>query len=221
MSSLSSLSSLNAEGNAEGNAYEKFNEDIETLVDNIHSSIIVENRLFVFQNIVIKNIELDILFKTTPEGNIDITFFQDNLLDTNENNISLFSVITINKKNSPIKEFIKVSLTTLLEIIPTLTFDTLIGRFIPNNLEDCSFLHKKNSKLQNATERIFNNIGITVNNKSKECVVCYEQTNCVTVCNHYLCFLCCSQITVDENTDELPCPICRSSILYSKTGGCL
>lgn len=200
--------------------------DIETLVDNIHSSIVlpVGNRVFILQNIVIKSIELDILFRYEKNDTgllIDINFFQDNLLDINENNIPLFNIITSHKTgiHTP-REFIKISLLSLLEIIPTLDFDCLIGRFIPNDIQQVSVLHKKNSKLQNATERIFQKIGITVNNKSKDCCVCYEKTNCVTACNHSLCFLCCSQINIDEETDELPCPICRSAILFSKTGGC-
>ena len=201
--------------------------DIETLVDNIHSSVVVPattNRVFILQNIVIKSIELDILFRYEKNDTgllVDINFFQDNLLDINENNISLFNIITSHKTgiHTP-REFIKISLLSLLEIIPTLDFDCLIGRFIPNDINKVSVLHKKTSKLQNATERIFQKIGITVNNTSKDCCVCYEKTNCATACNHYLCFLCCAQINIDEETGDVPCPICRSAILFSKTGGC-
>ena len=223
--------------NAKCSVFDETDIDIETLVDNIHSSVVLPagaiNRVFILQNIIIKSIELDILFRYEKNDTgllIDINFFQDNLLDINENNISLFNIITSHKTgiHTP-REFIKISLLSLLEIIPTLDFDCLIGRFIPNDINEVSspkekcgayFLHKKNSKLQNATERIFQKIGITVNNKSKDCCVCYEKTNCATACNHYLCFLCCAQITLDEETGEVPCPICRSQILFSKTGGC-
>jgi len=100
------------------------------------------------------------------------------------------------------KKFSKLSYKNTLEfiqiikkILPTLTFNKLIGLFEP--------LHKfklMNINLNSQEIKLSNSKNI----KYDECCVCYDKTITKTSCEHYLCVECWINI---KNTNE--CPICR------------
>jgi len=207
------------------------NEDIECIVENMHRTIVEQNNVFVLQNIVIRDIVCDILFKyddhTTDGLEICIDIFNDNILDVNEDNISMFNMITTHttKIHTP-KEFCRVSLMSLLEMVQTLEFDSFIGRFIPRDM-----VRGRNKQLRRSVEKVFKGIGLSVKNKSQDCCVCYESTICMTSCKHVLCFMCASQIKAsssvngdtgydaDSDGSGIYCPMCRSSLSFSGIGG--
>jgi DNA-directed RNA polymerase subunit RPC12/RpoP len=192
-----------------------------------------QRTFFFIRDVSINDIVVDIHFtyhryETIFTENIQIELFNDNILNSDEENISLLHFeISQNLGKHSLEIFCKLSLENLLEYLKNTTFDVLIGRFIPLNTVECPANHLRTSELQIATRAIFNSINLKIKDNSEECVVCYERTFCKTVCGHYLCFGCTAQIkpvsNTDSDTDEddkIFCPICRSIILYQSTGGC-
>ena len=45
-------------------------------------------------------------------------------------------------------------------------------------------------------------------NIEEECSICYEKSNCKTICNHYFCDICIEQWYNKQKN----CPICRNLI---------
>lgn len=58
----------------------------------------------------------------------------------------------------------------------------------------------------NALYLNINTISANSSNIIEECVVCYENTNIVTQCNHHLCTLCCDKL------NKKICPYCRENL---------
>ena len=211
---------------------EKIDDDIETVCEAMDLFMFKRKSFFSIQNVIIDDIICEIHFRYESVNNEDeiifIDIYNDKILDKCFDTISLFSVKLSYKINSHSKiSMCKLALEEMLELIPTLKFDCLIGRFLPT-----VSLHRQNSRLFEATKRIFHNIGIKIQDTSETCIVCYENTNCITSCNHALCFVCCSKVVetlpeqeVDEDEDDeiesiVRCPMCRAVCNYKRGGGC-
>ena len=201
---------------------------MNTVATNIELFLFKMKTHFTICGVIIDDIICDIHFKYEKlfdnVQHIKVDIFNDKILDSNFDTISLFSLnIAYNDKVHTNKNICKLALENILEIIPTLNFDTLIGRFLPP-----VSLHRNSSKLQDATKNIFNNIGIKIQDNSQTCIVCYEKTNTITSCNHPLCFVCCSKVvetTCDSEEDEdeeslVRCPVCRAICCFKRLGGC-
>lgn len=50
--------------------------------------------------------------------------------------------------------------------------------------------------------------------KTGTCSVCYEKTDTTTPCDHPLCNRCWSKIEMNDETNCIPCPLCRENIFY-------
>ena len=186
------------------------------------------NKTFYFiRDVSINNITVDIHIvyfrvESLLTEKISIELFNDNIVDIEGDCISLlhFEISQKMDKHS-LHIFCKLALENLLDYLKTVSFDVLIGRFVPTNQ---SGVHLRTAALTNATRAIFNSIGLNIKDSSQECVVCYEKTFCKTACNHYLCFGCSSQIKqtsdTDSDDDDAHCPMCRTVIAYSSVGGC-
>ena len=183
---------------------------------------------YFIRDVSINNITVDIHFvyyryEPLLTEKISIELFNDNIVDVDGDCISLLHFeITQQTDKNKLNIFCKLALENLLDYLKTVSFDTLIGRFVPTNQ---SGIHLRTAALRNATRALFNSIGADVKDSSQECVVCYEKTFCKTVCNHYLCFSCSSNIkptsgNTDSDDDDVYCPMCRQVIAYSHTGGC-
>ena len=201
-------------------------DDINTVSTGIELFLLKTKYHYTICGVVIDDIVTDIQFKYEVLNDlqiINISILNDKILDKDFDTITLFCMQLSHKYHQHSnKQLCRLALENILELIPTLYFDTLIGRFLPP-----VSLHRQSSKLQDATKNIFSNIGIKVLDKSQSCVVCYENTNCITTSNHALCFVCCSKImeTPPENDDEeedslVRCPICRAICCFKSIGGC-
>ena len=118
-------------------------------------------------------------------------------------------------------EEFEIALKMLLEILPTLTFNKIQGRFL-STIEDINKIGYYNSlKYANNFHKVwsialnFPNIKLIYD----ECSVCGSNTEIKTPCNHSLCYTCWEQIKInkdkDENNDDeyyQICPICRKII---------
>ena len=209
----------------------KLDEDIKTVCEVMDLFIFKKKSFFSIENVIIDDILCEIHFRYESLNNEDeiifIDIYNDKVLDQCFDTISLFSVKLSYKFSSHSKnDMCKLALQEILELIPTLKFDCLIGRFLP-----LVSLHRQNSRLHEATKRIFDNIGIKIQDNSETCIVCYENTNCITSCNHALCFVCCSKVIEtppdqdeadddDENESLVRCLMCRAVCNYKRSGGC-
>ena len=205
-------------------------DDMNTVSNGIELFLFQSKTHYKICGVIICDIECDIQFKYDVLNDlqiIHIDFINEKIIDDCYDSISLFSInLSYNDKIHSNKKLCRLSLETILEMIPTLYFDSLIGRFLPP-----VSLHSQSSKLQEATKNIFSNIGIQIKDNSQPCIVCYVDTITQTTCNHALCFVCCSKIvetttdTEDEEEDEgddplVRCPVCRAMCVFKRKGGC-
>ena len=213
-----------------GNSKE-LDDDIMTVCEVMELFLFKRKSFFSIQNVIIDDILCEIHFRYESINNEDeiilIDLYNDKILDQCFDTISLFSIkLTYKFSRHSKNAMCKLALQEILELIPTLKFDCLIGRLLPT-----VSLHRQNSRLHEATKRIFDNIGIKIQDTSETCIVCYENTNCITTCNHALCFVCCSKVvetlpdqeeTEDEEENEslVRCPMCRTICNYKRKGGC-
>lgn len=207
-------------------------EDYKTIAEQMCNNF-TKNTFFVIRDLLINEILIDIHFTycridVVNVEKIKVEFFNDNILNTEADSISLLHFeIQQPIDKFPLETFCKLTLENLLDYIKDVKFDVLIGRFVPRN--NNNHHHLRTASLQFATRNLFKSIGIDVMDNSGECSICYERTFCKSVCNHHICFSCCSQLKLsspnnsdDENSDDdnIHCPLCRSVLLYSHTGGC-
>ena len=96
-----------------------------------------------------------------------------------------------------------ICIIELLQVIPTLWFDKLTGKF-------------QKGKQRKPVLDLFQFDNTKVKSYS-ECVVCYEMTETTTPCKHSLCYKCNENIKVVESTYQTfhrACPMCRENVLY-------
>ena len=196
-------------------------EDMDTVSHAMELFLFLSKTQYNIIGVVIDDIVTDIIFKYEILDGlqiIDMTIVNDKILDSYCECIPLFNMKLSYKHNiHSNKKLCRLALESMLDIIPTLSFDAFIGRFLPP-----VSLHRQNSKLHDATKNIFLKIGIKLIDNSQSCIVCYENTNCITKCNHALCYICCSRIVEtnmadddeDDDNEELRCPVCRAVCLY-------
>ena len=113
-------------------------------------------------------------------------------------------------------EEFEIAIKRLLEILPTLTFSKIQGRFL-SNIEDIDKIGYYNSlKYANNFHKVWSSILIFPNIKLtySECSVCSSETETKTPCNHSLCYACWEQIgiIIDEDEQYQICPMCRNII---------
>jgi hypothetical protein len=110
--------------------------------------------------------------------------------------------------NNPIK--VKEFIMTVSNLVKTLKFDKLFGKFIDDD-DDTKEMFEYDMKLfEGSTNIVFN---------CKECPCCLEPTISKTICNHSLCFPCFQKIKNtycdgdclhDEcNGGHKLCPLCK------------
>lgn len=105
-------------------------------------------------------------------------------------------------------EEIVQAITQLREILPTLKFNLVIGKFVNNDIANKEIL-----LLQEVLT--FDNVKLVY----EECSVCHETTKTRTNCNHPLCYRCWEKLPImDEDNNVVGaygkqmCPICRAII---------
>lgn len=211
-------------------------EDYKTIAEQMSNNF-SKKTFFLIRDLMIQEILVDIHFTYVKIEQLNLNlekikveFFNDNIMNEVGDTVSLLHFeISQPIDKFPLQTFCQLSLENLLDYIKDIKFDVLIGRFVPKN--NINHHHLRTASLQFATRNLFKSIGIEVMDNSGECSICYERTFCKTVCNHHICFSCCSQLKLsspnnsdddDENSEDenIHCPLCRSIVLYSQTGGC-
>ena len=103
------------------------------------------------------------------------------------------------------KEDVEKFIYKLIKLLNGLKFDNFKGEFyeeyIPYNIYD-----------------VFKSPNVDTEN-GEECIVCYERTLTKTCCNHSVCYKCMEKLPNKNHPDyskHIPCPMCRTNILYPK-----
>ena len=99
---------------------------------------------------------------------------------------------------SETKESIPIVLKEVVDKIRILKFDR----------RDCRFRRQETINLSTHLINMFSSIDNVVMNLDK-CCVCFEETQVVTECHHYICIPCADKVQTTGEDDERKCPICR------------
>tara|TARA_R110000744_G_scaffold6166_1_gene21611 strand:- start:64 stop:690 length:627 start_codon:yes stop_codon:yes gene_type:complete len=99
---------------------------------------------------------------------------------------------------SETKESIAIVLKEVVDKIRILKFDR----------RDCRFRRQETINLSTHLINMFSSIDNVVTNLDK-CCVCFEETQAVTSCHHYICIPCADKVQTTGEDDERKCPICR------------
>jgi len=120
-------------------------------------------------------------------------FFQKidlDIKDDDGDDISLHKIITSPRSDgTPTKEEVVAKILEMMKIIKTVRFDKLTGTFLKE--DDKPFT-------------------VACLSSAEDCPVCYEKTESMTDCGHYLCIPCWMEM------NKLACPLCRKEEIKLK-----